>query len=281
MKYKQKKTNVSKYITATSKKESSKKSALKWQIKASVALVVIMFLISGLGIIKRPVIKSVFGYVTKVSDIFSPHKLKNSEFLKNTGEHIFDFCFGYLKDDNTPKANASAKSPKEEVTQTLKPALPSDGQNISEPIAVSDAQTVEKADTGLKFEPVWPCEGEVSSEFGSRIHPVTKETRFHNGIDIAVDEGTQIFACEDGVVEIAEYNEYSGNFAVLSHDGGYASSYSHMSYLFVTEGTSVKKGDLIGLAGSTGVATGPHLHFEIKQDGICKDPKEFLAAGHK
>lgn len=275
MKYKTRKTNISKYISSEAKKEISKKNTLKKQIAASIIFVSVMFSLSGFGIVKRPVIQSVFGYVSHVSDIFSPEKIKNSKFLKNAGEHIFDFCFGYLKHNENEKTSVHALSKKNEEAATEKPATVETPVESDSDVH-SDAQAVYIEESVLAFEPIMPCEGEVSSEFGNRVHPVSGETKFHNGIDIAADEGTKIFACEEGITDIAAFNDYSGKHVIISHEDGYTSSYSHMSYLLVTPGTKVKKGDVIGLVGSTGIATGPHLHFEIKKDGTCIDPKEII-----
>lgn len=276
MKYKSKKYTSPKYVTQTSKKDNIKKSVLKKQVAASILFVAVMFSLSGLGIVKRPVVKSVFGYVSRVSQMLSPQKIKSSAFLKSVGNNIYDFCFGYLKQDDQKNTKVYA------VNETLQEPLPKTEEQAKETALEPDLAESPNVQPQLAeqpkeiFEPIWPINGEITSEFGNRVHPVSGESRFHNGTDIAANEGDEIRACEDGIVETATYNKYSGNYVVIVHQNGFASSYSHMSKLLAVQGAEVKKGDLIGLAGSTGIATGPHLHFEIKENGLCKNPKDFI-----
>jgi murein DD-endopeptidase MepM/ murein hydrolase activator NlpD len=112
--------------------------------------------------------------------------------------------------------------------------------------------------------PVGDFQG-VSSGFGWRIHPVRGTREFHNGIDYRGKQGDPIIATADGVVEYAGYHRASGygNLIILSHDFGFKTFYGHMHNLNVTAGDFVKKGDLLGGIGNTGVSTGPHLHYEV------------------
>ncbi len=118
----------------------------------------------------------------------------------------------------------------------------------------------------------------VSSEFGKRKNPFSGEMKNHNGIDLAAAEGTPVYAIKDGAVySVIDDDVEFGNYIILSHDQGKMTSvYAHLSKIFVDRYQYVKKGDVIGLVGQTGMATGPHLHFEIRQGGKAEDPRTKL-----
>ncbi len=118
----------------------------------------------------------------------------------------------------------------------------------------------------------------VSSEFGKRKNPFSGEMKNHNGIDLAAAEGTPVYAIKDGAVyTVIENDAEFGNYIILSHDlGKMTSVYAHLSKVFVDQYQYVKKGDIIGLVGQTGMATGPHLHFEIRTGGKAEDPRNKL-----
>ncbi len=118
----------------------------------------------------------------------------------------------------------------------------------------------------------------VSSEFGKRKNPFSGEMKNHNGIDLAAAEGTPVYAIKDGAVYIVIENDVDfGTYMILSHDQGKMTSVcAHLSKVFVDRYQYVKKGDVIGLVGQTGKATGPHLHFEIRQGGKAEDPRKKL-----
>ncbi len=186
-------------------------------------------------------------------------------FVSMLGQKGAEFVLGYLKSDSSgekeEKVFAQNTSDKD-TAQVLSDAKPKEQTTETEPL----------------FSPSMPCEGEISSPFGQREHPLSGEGAFHNGIDIAIDSGTDIRAIEDGTIEKSTYNQYSGNFIVISHGGGYTSSYAHLRECKVNKGDKVKKGDIIGISGSTGMATGPHLHMEIRKDGTAVNPLELIAA---
>lgn len=114
----------------------------------------------------------------------------------------------------------------------------------------------------------------ISSEFGKRKNPFSGEIKNHKGIDLAAAEGTPVYAIKNGTVAYCIENDKTfGNYIILSHDNGNMTSvYAHLSKIDVEKYKTVKKGDIIGYVGKTGMATGPHLHFEIRKDGIAKDP---------
>ncbi|KLN66227.1 M23 family metallopeptidase [Vibrio sp. VPAP30] len=120
-------------------------------------------------------------------------------------------------------------------------------------------------------------QGYLSSHYGKRLHPVKKIRAIHHGIDYAVNVGTPIYAPADGVVAVTrKSNKGSGNFLRISHSFGFSSSYSHLKAFKVSRGDYVKKGDLIGLSGNTGLSTGSHLHYEIRLVGRSLNPLPFV-----
>jgi len=118
----------------------------------------------------------------------------------------------------------------------------------------------------------------VSSGFGKRQNPVNGEWKDHNGIDLAAAEGTPVYAIKDGYAAFCiEKDATFGNYIILSHDTGKMTSvYAHLSSICVNQYEFVKKGAIIGYVGQTGMATGPHLHFEIRQGGVAQDPQTKL-----
>ena len=130
--------------------------------------------------------------------------------------------------------------------------------------------------TGGTF--AWPVPGSqrITSYYGYRIHPVYGTRKFHSGIDIGAAYGLDIVAAADGIVTMATTNGGYGKCIIINHGSGIASLYGHCSSLLVTNGQSVKKGDVIGKIGSTGVSTGPHLHFEVRVDAATTDPLQYL-----
>ncbi len=116
----------------------------------------------------------------------------------------------------------------------------------------------------------------LSSGYGWRKHPITKKKTFHDGVDLACAEGTPILAAMDGIVDYTLYSASGGNSVRLRHAGGVETGYCHMQYTFVRAGEQVKAGQVIGTAGSTGNATGPHLHFSLLYNDCYYDPSEML-----
>ncbi|MFC5080514.1 Murein DD-endopeptidase MepM [Vibrio thalassae] len=120
-------------------------------------------------------------------------------------------------------------------------------------------------------------ERRISSQFGERVHPVTKKLKMHRGLDFAVNVGTSIYATADGVVEATKKsNKGLGNFLRVQHSFGFSSSYSHLNSFNVKVGQFVQKGDLIAISGNTGLSSGPHLHYEVRFLGRALDPKPFV-----
>lgn len=124
---------------------------------------------------------------------------------------------------------------------------------------------------------VLPVKGWVTSEFGMRIHPLSRRYRMHYGIDIASPHGTPIKSPADGVVAYAGSSGGYGRVVVIDHGYGIASLLAHTSRVDVVPGQKVARGDVVAAVGSSGAATGAHLHYEIRVDGIPSDPFQFVA----
>jgi len=123
-----------------------------------------------------------------------------------------------------------------------------------------------------------PAIGRVSSEFGYRVHPVTKKSNsFHSGLDIMAPRGTRVVAAADGVAKIVEFNKNGyGNLIVIEHEKDLSTYYAHLETMTVRTGQRVARGEQIGTVDTTGLATGPHLHFEVRRGGTALDPNAFL-----
>lgn len=117
-----------------------------------------------------------------------------------------------------------------------------------------------------------PVDGPVVSGFGYRVHPIFRRVKFHYGIDISAPSGTPIHAAADGVVIFAGWRRAYGNTVIIDHGNGLATLYAHCSRVLVSEGDVVKQGQVIALIGSTGLSTGPHLHFEVRRYGEPINP---------
>jgi len=116
----------------------------------------------------------------------------------------------------------------------------------------------------------------VTSGYGMRACPLGGRPHFHRGIDLAAPMGTEIFAVADGVVTETGYNRVLGYFVRINHSRNWTSLYGHMQRIGTTTGTQVRAGTLIGWVGSTGLSTGPHLHFELWQGDQTRDPSRYL-----
>ena len=117
----------------------------------------------------------------------------------------------------------------------------------------------------------------INSEFGSRIHPVLKVKKHHDGIDIDAPINTEVFSTGDGYVEVIENNKSGyGNCIIINHVNGYKTRYAHLHKINVKTRQRVTQGTLIGLTGNTGMTTGPHLHYEIIKNDIPIDPIKFV-----
>lgn len=123
---------------------------------------------------------------------------------------------------------------------------------------------------------MWPCRGEITSYFGWRTHPIFGTTKYHSGMDIAVDYGTPIMAADSGTVIYSGWLGGYGYAVMIDHGSGLVTLYAHNQSLNVYEGQYVTKGTCIAYAGSTGYSTGPHCHFEVRLHGEVTEPLNYL-----
>jgi murein DD-endopeptidase MepM/ murein hydrolase activator NlpD len=134
-----------------------------------------------------------------------------------------------------------------------------DAANVAKPAATSDGMA-------------WPVAGHITSYFGYRYHPILHFTRFHAGVDFGASWGSPIVAAADGQVAAAGWAGGYGRQVRIAHGAGIVTSYSHMSQIVAAPGSLVRRGQLIGYVGSSGLSTGPHLHYEVLKDGTPVNP---------
>lgn len=132
------------------------------------------------------------------------------------------------------------------------------------------------AELGMDKKITVPVHGRVSSEYGYRTNPISGAYALHTGVDIATDEGTDIVAAYSGVVKDTGTGTKRGKYVLMKHPDGSETLYCHCSKILVEEDDVIKAGEVVALVGSTGWATGPHLHFEIRRDGNSINPLDVL-----
>lgn len=125
----------------------------------------------------------------------------------------------------------------------------------------------------------WPVPGHthITSPYGYRVHPITGKIKFHAGVDIGAPSGLPIHAAAAGRITISVYSPSYGNYVEIDHGNGVRTRYAHMSKRLCSVGDTVAQGDVIGLVGATGHATGPHLHFEVRVNGKTYNPMQYFS----
>jgi murein DD-endopeptidase MepM/ murein hydrolase activator NlpD len=141
---------------------------------------------------------------------------------------------------------------------------------------IRDLQAKNKGNAPATGSYIWPVNGRVTSPFGNRYHPILKTWKLHTGIDIGASSGTPVKAANSGIVISAGWMGSYGYTVIIDHGGGISTLYAHHSSLLVKSGDSVLRGDVIARVGSTGLSTGPHLHFEVRVKGVPNDPMKWL-----
>jgi murein DD-endopeptidase MepM/ murein hydrolase activator NlpD len=178
------------------------------------------------------------------------------------------------------RRTALTYAPRPGQTMTERPALTNDIVIISRaPEASANRPTLNpNMGAGAAYMPsIWPVTGPLSSGFGSRHNPFGGSSyEFHKGQDIAAPIGTPVIATADGVVVSACWHKGYGNGIYIDHGNGIMTRFGHLSRIDVVEGQSIKRGQQIGLVGSTGRSTGPHLHYEVRINGEATNPLQYL-----
>ncbi|MBE7058025.1 MAG: hypothetical protein E7387_02855 [Ruminococcaceae bacterium] len=166
-----------------------------------------------------------------------------------------------------------------DILEAQEQAMIKESENIKNKIQELEKQYSDNSysDSGL----IWPSRSStyISSYYGWRdVHPIYGNGRMHNGIDISAAHGTDIIASADGAVSLVLHDEDGyGWYIVLYHGDGISTLYAHCSKVIVKEGQTVKQGQVIGLVGTTGASTGPHIHYEVRVNGTPKNPLEFIS----
>jgi murein DD-endopeptidase MepM/ murein hydrolase activator NlpD len=181
--------------------------------------------------------------------------------------------------EQKPAAQASDSSRKTEVVPRLPATVVPPPPNVVKLSARSISIPADKVSADSKYEqrPAVMSQATVGSVFGVRRDPFTRRARFHSGVDIKARHGDPIGASQRGVVEFAGWYYGYGYLMIVDHCGGVRTHYAHLSSFDVAVGTRVERGTVLGRAGSTGRATSPHLHYEVRVDGIALDPFQPVA----
>ncbi len=175
-----------------------------------------------------------------------------------------------------PPTAARSSTPRVHMTRT--PAVPVRlAGRVAAPVSARAVPTPARAQTAAQRLPLlWPSSGTITSRFGWRIHPIFGTREFHTGMDIATRWGSPVMAARSGIVRFAGWMSGYGRLIVVDHGTGLQTMYSHLSAMAVDSGQQVVQGQLIGRIGSTGWSTGPHLFFEVRQNGVPQDPAHYL-----
>ena len=142
-------------------------------------------------------------------------------------------------------------------------------QNLPESVSLEQAI--------LDFDYCTPVSGALSSGFGYRDHPIEGEERFHYGVDLAANTGTEVDCFADGTVTAVGESSSYGKYCMVAHEGGYSTLYAHCSRITASSGSAVRRGEKIAEVGETGMATGPHLHFELLEEDTYLNPIYYVS----
>jgi len=290
-------------IIFVSNKMSKAKSLAVWQVSViALALVCVPVLLTLLIILPQT------ANTEQAKNLSFPQKLRLS--FNNPQKHLdaYAVMMGEMQarimrlDAQTARLIALAGENKGIIENTLDSKRPSMGgplvlkepkseadlkKNIDELIATIDYQT-EYLDTleakllqKSVYKDMLPNSSPVdaaynSSSYGWRVDPFNGHRAFHEGLDFTADSGTPIFAAADGVVTVAEHESGYGKIVKINHGSGLETRYAHASRLLVKPGERISKGQVVAEVGSTGRSTGPHLHYEIRLNGIALDPRKYL-----
>lgn len=195
------------------------------------------------------------------------------------GQTIVLYSSALLQADNPSgrqEPAGGAENPSDGTAQTVSQAVAAGGSYSVSMEQIPYALAVAQDGRRSAAAAVRPTEGTLTCEYGPREHPITGNPDFHTGIDIGAPLGTSIYAAAAGVVEKTGTSKSLGNYLMLRHSSSTVTTYSHCSQIIAEEGEAVACGQVIALVGSSGVSTGPHLHFECIVDDTLTDPAWIL-----
>ncbi len=213
-------------------------------------------------------------FFTEIENIFSSKLEENLE--ADDVETVFSSIKSFKEDKTEETKEETEYTPFEEPSLSAE-IIAGGGNDIKITSENEIPSNVSVDDYSLTQKMVLPVEGEVTSEFGIRTHPISGDLRFHAGIDIAADSGTKIYSAFDGEVVYADYDQWNGNFIKIQHDNGIMTVYCHCEKLNVKVGQKIRAGEVIATVGSTGSSTGPHLHFELRVENISYNPQKAIS----
>lgn len=199
-----------------------------------------------------------------------------------TAESILSHRFGIKPDSEADKPEILPPQPTPAPSPELTPVPTQEPEVIHmdyDGPALPENASMDKYALGVEvMSPIEGAEGWwVSSGYGWRDHPVDGINRFHQGVDLAVNLGTPVKAFADGVVDYIGESSAYGLYTQVRHENGVTSFYAHCNALYVKKGQTVRRGDVIAQSGETGNVTGPHLHFELRKDGVLLNPLYYIA----
>ncbi len=205
-------------------------------------------------------------YDLRVAANLDPLKDEDKNF--GTGGNIFK-DFGFIKSGRSKRIVEDLHKKVEKISAKIN-------------FEVNEYNTIETAlqdkEILLRSIPaIRPAECNYGDRFGSRMHPILKIKRMHNGLDMLANTGTPVHAPGDGKIEYAGWRGGYGKTIIINHGFGYKTLYAHLNDFEIKKGQKVKRGDLIGHSGNTGrLSTGPHLHYEVKHNGVALNPRNFI-----
>ena len=215
---------------------------------------------------------------TEIEKTFSKKLEENLsvEEARSVFSNISDYKKDTVEDKKTEKPESETVFVPFEEPSLSAEIIASGGRDIEVSSSDDIPENVSTDNYTLSQKIVLPLKGKTTSEFGVRNHPISGDLRFHAGVDIAADKGTNIYSAFDGKVIVADYDQWNGNYVKIKHDNNIMTVYCHCEKLNVKKGQQIRAGEVIATVGSTGSSTGPHLHFELRINNISYNPEKAL-----
>ncbi len=215
-----------------------------------------------------------------VSEVFDEEKLEETEEAAVKG-NFEDFYVGEQKEEIEKFREEAAEKEKQLELEVLSYQMSVEelaDDTAAEPFKIPPPSYCSYSKEKITFKYCTPLRGTITSRYGYRDHPIIEDASFHTGLDIAAKQGTNIVCFAAGRVIEAGKNATYGNYLLIEHEDGIRSFYGHNSKLLVKKGQKVSLGQKIAQVGSTGMSTGPHLHFEVRRGSTRLDPAHYISA---